>query len=184
MNQWLADLFFALPRALTEPYVFGSLCLAFAWLCYFADIRSPITRAVRSRCGDAFCRANMPRVWQRIFYRAARKKAKLDEGGLYLTNLFSFFLMAMATLIHAALLVLCVQDMAAAVTVDKILLTVTLCIISLLALMTQPAATLDRRTRWGFRHTGNVVRAVLRELLIVAVLFLWLYDAWFLPALL
>jgi hypothetical protein len=184
MNQWLADLFFALPRALTEPYVFGSLCLAFGWLCYAADIRSPITRAVRARCGDAFMRVNMPHVWQRIFYRLARKKAKLDEGSVYLINLLSLLLLMVTTLIHTALIVLCVKDMAAAITADKILLTVTLCIISVLALITQPGATMERRERWGFRKTGNIVRAVLREILIVAVLFLWLYDAWFLPALL
>jgi hypothetical protein len=88
------------------------------------------------------------------------------------------------TLIHTALIVLCVKDMAAAITADKILLTVTLCIISVLALITQPGATMERRERWGFRKTGNMIRAILREILIVAVLFLWLYDAWFLPALL
>ncbi len=184
VNQWLADLFLALPRTLTESYVFGSLCLVFAWLCYLADIRGPVTRAVRARCGDDFMHANMPRVWQRIVYRAARKKAKLDEGGAYLINLLSVLLLTMTTLIHAALLVLCLQGMALAITVDKILLTVTLCIICVLSLMTQPASTLDRRERWGFRRMGNVVRAVLRELVIAAVLFLWLYDAWFLPALL
>jgi hypothetical protein len=119
-----------------------------------------------------------------LFYATARQKAGLDEGGVYLTNLLSFLLLAMTTLIHAALAVLCVREMDTAITADKLLLTVTICVISVLSLITQPGATLERRTRWGFRKTGNIVRAVLREVLIAAVLFLWLYDAYFLPALL
>jgi hypothetical protein len=184
MNQWLADLFFALPRTLTESYVFGSLCLLFCWLCYVADIRAAITRAVRERCSAAFRQEHLGRPWHRLFYATARQKAGLDEGGVYLTNLLSFLLLAMTTLIHASLAVLCVREMDTAITADKLLLTVTICVISVLSLITQPGATLERRTRWGSRKTGNIVRAVLREVLIAAVLFLWLYDAYFLPALL
>jgi hypothetical protein len=43
---------------------------------------------------------------------------------------------------------------------------------------------MERRSRLGFHKTGSVVRSILRELLIVAVLFVWLYDAYFLPLLL
>ena len=45
--------------------------------------------------------------------------------------------------------------------------------------MTQPQATLERRQRWGFRPVGNVVHAVLWEMLFVVLLFYWLYIAWF-----
>ena len=184
MNQWLADLFFALPRTLTEPYIFGSLCLLFCWLCYVADIWAPITRAVRERCSTAFRQEHLKHPWQRLFYESARQKAKLDEGGIYLTNLSAFLVLSVTTLIHAALTVLCVRNMAIAIVADKLVLTAAICVISVLSLITQPGATLERRARWGFRRTGNIVRAVLREVLIVAVLFLWLYDAYFLPALL
>jgi uncharacterized membrane protein YkgB len=119
-----------------------------------------------------------------LFYESARQKARLDEGGIYLTNLSAFLVLSVTTLIHAALTVLCVRSMAIAIVADKLVLTVAIGVISVLSLITQPGATLERRARWGFRRTGNIVRAVLREVLIAAVLFLWLYDAYFLPALL
>ncbi len=181
MNQWLADLFLALPSVLTAPHVFGTICLALCWTYYVFDIRGPITRAVRE-CSLAFRRQHLSRRRDRLFYGAARKKARLDEGGVYLVNLASFLLLCMTTVLHGALFFLCVQGDAMACLALRMVLTLTIFVVSVLALLTQPSTTLDRRTRWGFARTGSVVRAVLRELFIVAVLFLWIYDAWFLPA--
>ena len=182
MNQWLADVFLALPSALTASHVFGSLCLAFCWLCYVFNVRFPLVLAVsrRRKRGE-----EQPLgVWQRLFYTLLRKKARLDEGGVYLTHLLAFLLLTVATLLHLLLFAFCMQGVAFAVTVDRLALTVAVGVICVFSLFTQPAATMERRLRWGFHKPGSIVRAVLRELLIVAVLFLWLYDAYFLPALL
>ncbi len=47
MNQWLADIFLALPRGLTDPLVFGSLMLVLCWLAYVFYLRVPLShRAV------------------------------------------------------------------------------------------------------------------------------------------
>lgn len=184
MNQWLADLFFALPPALTAPHVFGTACLVFFWLCYFFDVRPPLVAAVRRGCREDWRREHLSRLRQRLFFSSARKKAKLDEGGLYAMNLLSLVLLAVATVSHIALLPLCLQDTAWAIGADKLILTLACGLVAIFSLVTQPGATMERRTRWGFGKTGSIVRAVLRELVIVAVLFLWLYDAYFLPALL
>ena len=182
VNQWLADLFLSLPATLTASHVFGSICLAFCWLCYLFNLRYPITQAVRRRRkkGEALSL----RPWQRVFYTALRKQARLDEGGVYLTHLLTLLLLIIVTLLHGALFLLCAQGEAMAVTVDRVAMTVLVGIICLSSLFTQPAATMERRSRLGFHKTGSVVRAILRELLIVAVLFVWLYDAYFLPLLL
>ena len=182
MNQWLADMFLSLPPALTVSHVFGSICLAFCWLCYLFNLRYPITQAVRRRRKKG--EAPSLRSWQRVFYTVLRKQARLDEGGVYLTHLLTLLLLLAVTVLHGALFLLCLQGDAVAVTVDRIALTILVGIICLSSLFTQPAATMERRLRLGFHKTGSVVRAVLRELLIVAVLFLWLYDAYFLPVLL
>ena len=182
MNQWLADVFLSLPPFLTASHVFGSFCLAFCWLCYVFNLRYPITQAVRRhrRRGDG----QPSGLWQRVFCTSLRKKARVDEGGVYLTHLLTLLLLLAVTLLHGALLALCVQGDALALAVDRIALTVLMWAVCLFSLFTQPAATMERRLRWGFHKTGSIVRAVLREILIVAALFLWLYDAYFLPVLL
>lgn len=184
MNQWLADLFFALPVSLTAPCLFGSLCLAFFWLCYFFDIRPPVVSAVDRACREDWQKTHLSRPWQRIFFSAARKKARLDEGGLYLMNLLSLLALSSVTVLHAALVPFCLQDVTPAVGADKLALSLVIGLVAIFSLVTQPRATMARRTRWGFRRTGSIVRAILRELVIAAIVFLWLYDAYFLPALL
>jgi hypothetical protein len=67
-------------------------------------------------------------------------------------------------------------------TVDRILLTAVVGGMTFLCLVTQPATTVERRVRWGFGKGSSWLCAVLWEIVIVAALFLWLYDAWFLPA--
>ena len=182
MNQWLADLFLSLPSVLTASHVFGSICLAFCWLCYLFNLRYPITQAVRRRRKKGEERSL--RRGQRIFYTALRKQARLDEGGVYLSHLLTLLLLLAVTLLHGALFLLCTRGDAVAVAVDRVALTVLVGIVCLYSLFIQPAATMERRLRLGFHKTGSIVRAVLRELLIVAVLFVWLYDAYFLPVLL
>ena len=184
VNQWLADVFFALPSVLTAPHVFGSLCLVFFWLCYFFDVRPPLVAAVRKNCRGDFIAEHLPRPWRRIFFASARKKAKLDEGGLYAMHVLTLLPLLVATVLHGALLAFCFGGMPLAVETDKLALTLTFGLVAIFSLILQPRATMERRTRWGFRKTGSAVRAILRELLIVAVTFLWLYDAYFLPALL
>ncbi len=184
MNQWLADLFFALPRGLTRPHVFGSLCLVFCWLCYFFDVRSMITLRVRKCCSAAYYNEHLSSFRSRILYGAARKKAKLDEGGGYFFHLLALLLLICTTVLHAALFAFCLAGVSVASVADGIVLTVTVCVIGALSLATQPRATMERRTRWGFHLPGSIVRMILREILIVAVIFLWIYDAYFFPALL
>ena len=183
MNQWLADLFFALPRSLTAPHIFGSFCLAFLWLCYFFDIRPMVTRRVRKCCSEAYRREQLASFRARILYSAAYKKARLDEGGVYLLHLLSLLIMIVATILHAALFAFCLSGVSVATVVDGMALTVTVCTVGLLSLATQPRATLERRTRWGFHRLGSIVRVILREAIIVAIMFLWIYDAYFFPAL-
>lgn len=173
----------ALPRGLTEPGVFGSVWLVLCCLGYVAFVRGPITRAVRARCSPSYLSAHLPHVWHRVFYGAARKKAGLDEGGLYLINLSVFWSLVGAVVLHTALFALSYR-LPALETVDRLLLTVVICVMAFLCLVTQPATTVERRVRWGFGRGGSVVCAVLWEVAIIAALFLWLYDAWFLPAIL
>jgi len=184
MNQWLADLFFALPSGVTAPYVFGFGCLVFFWLCYFFDVRPLLVDAVNRGCREDFIKTHLSRPQSRIFYTAARKKARLDEGGLYLMHLLALLSLSTVTVLHVALLPFCLQAMTLAIEADKAALSVVFGLAAVFSLITQPRATMQRRERWGFRRAGNVVRAILRELCIVIVLFLWLYDAYFLPALL
>lgn len=184
MNQWLADLFFALPPWLVKPYVFGTFCLIFLWLCYFFDIRAMITRRVRKHCSEAYRRENLSPMVRRILYGSVRKKAKLDEGGAYLFHLLSLIVIVSATVLHAALFGFCLSGVQVASVADSAVLTVVVSTLGILSLATQPASTMERRSRWGFRLPGTVVRAVLREVIIVAVIFLWIYDAYFFQALL
>lgn len=183
MNQWLADLFFALPRWLTAPHIFGSFCLLFLWLCYFFNIRPMITRRVRKCCSEAYRQKHLSSFRSRILYGAARKKAGLDEGGAYPLHLLALILIVCATVLHAALLAFCLLGVDAAAVADGVAMTVTVCGIGALSLATQPKSTMERRARWGFRLPGSIVRAVLREGIIAAVIFLWIYAAYFFPAL-
>lgn len=181
VNQLLADLFLSLPRALTDPRVFGSVWLLLCWLGYVAFVRGPIRRAVRARCSASFLATELPRPWHRILYGAARKKARLDEGGLYRTNLAVLVSLTVAVVLHVLLFALSYR-LPLLETVDRLVVTVAVCAVSVLCLATQPATTVERRLRWGFGKGSAWLCAVLWELAIVAALFLWLYDAWFLPA--
>ena len=185
MNQAVAEFFLALPSPLTDPVWVGTACLLLCWLGYFAAIRGPLTRAVRQRCSPRILQNTVPRVYQRLLYTALRRKADLDDGFLYLGNLLVFLLLVSVSLVHLPLAIF----LKAGETVSSLLLTVDAAFVSLatavcgiLSLGTQPRATWERRERWGFYRQGTVFHIILRELLNLAVMAYWFYDAFFLFA--
>lgn len=178
MNQWLADVFLALPQGLTVPRVFGSILLGLCWLGYLFWVRSPLTRAVQSRVADD---ESLAHPWRRVLYGKVRAKARLDEGGLYVTNLASLLGLLTISGMHALLFWLDADGVAVAGLADRAVLSVAAFAIGALCLLTQPAATLARRERWGFSRRNAVVHAVLWECVILIAMLLWMYDAWFLP---
>jgi hypothetical protein len=88
------------------------------------------------------------------------------------------------SVVHVVLLVAVRQGMEACGIVDRLLVTVASVVIGAACLWTQPGSTVERRLRWGFGRANAVIHAAIWEALIVIALFLWLYDAWFLPAIL
>lgn len=182
MNQWLADLFLSLPRALTDPLVFGSLVLILCWLCYAFYLRAPLARAVRRRCGDERGIPHGIPPMRRLLYGSVRKRARLDEGGLYLGNLAALLSLSCVSAIHIVLFIFARDGMKGCGMADRVLLTITVLAVGVLSLATQPRATIERRERWGFGKVNAVLHAAIWELLIVVFVLLWLYDAWFLPA--
>lgn len=181
MNQMLADLFLSMPRALTEPRVFGSLCLALCWLGYVFFVHATLSRAAAERCDGEPLTSRLTRPWHRILYGRVRECAHLDEGGLYAVHLGVLLLLSVATVIHALLFWLDADGYALAGTVDRVLLTAVVLAVAAVCLWMQPATTVERRVRWGFSRQNAVVHALLWEVLLVALALLWLYDAWFLP---
>ena len=182
VNQWLADLFLSMPPWLRDPLIFGSMALALCWFGYFVCMRAPLLEAVRARCGDAFLTEQRKRPWRCVLYGSARKKAKLDKGGLYAGNLAAVCFLLSMSIVHVVLFVAVRQGMEACGIVDRLLVTVVAVVIGAACLWTQPGATVERRLRWGFGRANAVIHAAIWEALIVIALFLWLYDAWFLPA--
>ena len=85
--------------------------------------------------------------------------------------------------VHAALFAFARRGVDACGVADRVLLTVTALAIGALSLATQPRVTVERRERWGFGRTNAVLHAIVWEIIIVLFVLLWLYDAWFLPAL-
>ena len=182
MNQWLADLFLSMPPWLRDPLLFGSMALALCWIGYVLCVRAPLLRAVRNRCGHAFVTEQRKRPWRCLLYRSAREKAKLDEDGVYAGNLAAVCFLLSMSVVHVVLFVAVRQGMELCGVVDRLVVTVTATVIGAVCLWTQPRATAERRLRWGFGRANAVIHATVWEAFIVIVLFLWLYDAWFLPA--
>ena len=181
MNQVLADMFLAMPRTLTEPRVFGSVYLVLIWLGYLFFIRTYIRRVVIDRCDANTVVALMRHPTRRLLYSSVRKQARLDEGGLYAINLGSLIGLIVVTVVHALLFWLAVEGYSVAETADRVLLTVVVGVFFVLFVVMQPVATIARRLRWGFTRPNAVVHAVIWDVLIVVLMYLWLYDAWFLP---
>lgn len=181
MNQWLADLFLALPRDFVEPRVFGSVCLGLLWLGYVFFVRYPVRRAVEEHCSEDTLARMRVRPWQRLLYSSLRATAHLDERGRYAMHLGSLIGLVCATVVHVLLFGLSARGFAAADVADRALLTAAVGAVGTFCLCTQPSATVGRRTRWGFSRANAVIHALLWEVLMVILMLLWVYDAWFLP---
>jgi hypothetical protein len=180
MNQLIADLVLALPAPLRDAGAMSVILLALCWLSYLFFIRTPLTRRIRERCSAQYLNVHMPHRYQYPFCRAVYKKAQLYACGWYTVNIVMFWSLCALTPLHIALLFLTRTGALPLLwQADLCLLSVLFSAVCLLSLMTQPQATLERRQRWGFRPVGNVVHAVLWEMLFVVLLFYWLYIAWF-----
>ena len=182
MNQWLAELFLSLPRGLTDVRTLGAVFLVLCWLGYVFFIHARVTLLVRRDCNEAFWDAKLRAPWRRLFYGAARQKAGLDAGGIYIANLAAFWSLLVTTAVHILLLSLAPRETPGVWTADAVMLTVIIGGIGVLCLLSQPSLTLYRRQRWGFGRKNAVLHAALWEVAIVLLLLLWLYGAWFFPA--
>lgn len=182
MNQKIADWFLSLPPALTAPAVSGALALAWCWVAYWLAARVPLIRRVREQCSPAVCRKQLSHWYHRVLYRPVRRKAGLDEGGLYLAQNVLLWGLVAVTLLHPLLSLLPGWGMPAAEVADRVLVTVAVAGVGIASLLAQPRATCERHARWGFRPFHGLVFAVLWEILMMFVILSWIYIAWFLPA--
>ena len=183
MNQALADLFLSLPRTLRAPEVLGAVCVALFAVGLFLWGRVPLSLAVSQRCGEGFCHAQLSRPWHRVLYRRAAKR--MDGCALYTVNLVLLPLLAVTAVLQLGTLIayLVPFSLPSPLTLAvRAAVTLSLGVACFAYLAYQPRATVERRMRWGFGRGNAVCHAVAWEAVILAVYFLWLYDAWFLPA--
>ncbi len=183
MNQLIADAIRSLPWWLRDTYILGWLYLVLCCLGYIYYIRPTLWRIIRERVSERVINDTLPTKASRLFFDAIKKKAHLWDNGYFTVN--RILLPALPTLIclHgvASILALTLPTPPPFLrTADAVVLSVFFFVVAVLFLMTQPRATIQRRERWGFRPMGNVVHALLWEALIVCLLFLWLYVAYFL----
>ncbi len=182
MNQKIADLFLSLPSALTSPAVAGSIALALCWLWYLLAARAPLPRRVREKCSPAVLKKQAPRLRDRVLYRPLRRRAALDEGGLYLSQTLLLLGLCAVTLLHPLLLVFAGMKIPAAAVADRTVVTLAVIGIGITALFTLPRAVRERHARWGFHPLHGVFFAALWEILSALAVLSWTYIAWFLPA--
>ena len=183
MNQQIADIIRAFPPFLQSPLTLGWLCLALCGLAYWYFIRPALWRYIRENASKKMIASYLPLRRSRIFFTSIRKKAHLERCGWYTVNLYllpSLLGITLLQLVMTVLLLSAVSLPTALGTAHTALLTVLFFAVAVLSLISQPAATKERRTRWGFRPFGNAVHAILWQLIIVAILFLWFYVAYFL----
>lgn len=162
-----------IPADLLSPAVFGSVCLLLCWIAYFTSWHNRVGAAVRASLSDAYRSSHLPHPRQRLFYGAVRKKAGLDRSGLYAANLLLFWSLLAGCAAHGLLLYF---DFLLA---DQLLVDALFTVFCVIWLLTQPASTVDRRTRWGFYRTGTVLRVFIREILILFLLAFRFYVVWF-----
>ena len=180
MNQRIADLVLALPAPLRDVGVMSIVFLGFCWLAYTFFIRTPLRRRVHERCPAKYLAETVPRAYQRLFYTAVRKRAALDGFGWYAVNRWIFWLLVVLTPVQLTMVLALWRSLPPLlILIDTTLLSLFFSLICLLALMTQPAATMERRRSWGFRPMGNVIHTVLWEGILTALLFYWFYIAYF-----
>jgi hypothetical protein len=186
MNQKIADAIRALPSPLWDTYIVGWLYILLSFLCYAYYIRPALWRYIRAHASPKTIDTMIIRPSAAIFFTPLRKKAHLDACGWYTVNrlllpalLVGLLLHLCATILHLTL----PTPPALLQSADCAMLSLLFCTVAILSLISQPAATQERRTRWGFRPFGNTVHAVIWEGIILFLLFLWLYIAYFLSLL-
>ncbi len=183
MNQQIADAVRALPPALQSTYILGWLYLLFCYLSYFRFIRTALWRDIRAAVSPRVIDELLPRRADRVFFGRIRKKAHLSGNAWYTVNRALLPSLLGVTFCHAILTALqytLASPPPALFDADRLLLSILFFAVCVLSLMTQPRATIELRTKWGFRPFGNTVHALLWEVIIVLLLFLWLYVAYFL----
>ncbi|MBQ8718309.1 MAG: hypothetical protein IJY66_03495 [Clostridia bacterium] len=186
MNQQLADAIRALPPFLQKPLLLGWLCLALSALAYWYFIRPALWSYIRAHASKKIIASYLPKRRSRIFFSGIRKKAHLERCGWYTVNLYLLPSLLGVALLHLVMTVLWLCGVSlpsGAETAHLALLSLLFFAIAVLSLISQPAATKERRTRWGFRPFGNTLHAALWEIIIVILLFLWFYVAYFLALL-
>lgn len=183
MNQIIADALRSLPSWLRNTYLLGWLYLVPCCLGYVYFIRPTLWRIVRARLSERTIQENLPTFSSRLFFDGVKKKAHLWDNGWFTVNRVLLPLLPAIICLHgvASILALTLPTPPALLqNADTIMLSLLFFVMAVLFLMTQPSATMERRKRWGFRTTGNILHAMLWEAIIVALLFLWLYIAYFL----
>ena len=183
MNQIIADAIRSLPWWLRDTYILGWLYLVLCTLGYLFFIRPALWRIIRSRVPARVIEQCLPTRASCLFFDGIKKKAHLWDNGWFTVNRIVLPLLPVMVCLHgvATILALTLPTPPALLhTADAVLLSMFFFIMTVLFLMTQPRATLERRSRWGFRPAGNVVHVILWEAILVALLFFWLYAAYFL----
>ena len=183
MNQQVADTVRSLPPILQDTWILGCFYLVLSALAYLYFIRPALWRYIRANASPKVISTYLPRRRNRLLFTSIRKKAHLEHCGWYTVNLYLLPALITVTLSHllASVLHWCAVALPTAVTGLLVaLLTLLFFTVAVLSLISQPAATKERRTRWGFRPLGNAIHALLWQLIIVAALFLWFYVAYFL----
>lgn len=186
MNQVIADAIRSLPWWLRDTYILGWLYLVLCCLGYVYFLRPTLWHIVRARLPERVIQDTLPTRASRLFFNGVKKKAHLWDNGWFTVNRILLPLLPAVVCLHgvASILALTLPTPPALLqTADTALLSVLFFVMAVLLLMTQPRATMERRKKWGFRPLGNLVHTVLWELIIVFLLFLWLYVAYFLALL-
>lgn len=186
MNQRIADAVRALPAPLQDPLLLGWIWLLLCYLAYRFCIRAALWRQIRALISEREIDRCCPTVFDRLLFTPLANKAQIAQNGYYILNRVLFPALLLATLLHslAGVLVLTSPTLHTAVrALDCGVLSLLFFAVAVPTLISQPRATIERRTRWGFRPLGNVVHAVLWEFIILFALFFWLYVAYFLALL-
>jgi hypothetical protein len=183
MNQAVANAIRALPEPLQNTAILGVAFLALSYLAAFFWIRPALWRYIRANLSERYINDRLPTPASRIFFGKIRKKARLDSCGWFTVNRIFLPLLASVTIVHAVLIGL-MWGLATPPTwllpLDAAMLSLLFFVTALLSLIAQPAATMERRARWGFYTAGNLVHALIWEGIIIISLFFWLYVAYFL----
>lgn len=187
MNQRIADFIRALPAPFRSTVVLGWILLILCFLCYVYWVRPALWRYIRAHTTQKMRDTLLIRPTATWFFSPLKRKAHLEQCGWYTVNRCLLPALIVGAGCHMAATVLCLALPAwhstAVHTVDCAILSLLFFAVTVIALISQPAATLERRAKWGFRPFGNVVHALLWEAIVVVLLFFWLYVAYFLTLL-